>query len=87
MRFDSWQVPPPLHANDPFNVPHTAVFLTKHADFAQDAGSFTCEAMLIPDAKVFGTGVRGFRDPPEAVAKASSWRSLRMVARREHLAL
>ncbi len=52
VRFDSWQVPPPLEANDPFNVPHTAVFLTKHADFAQDAGSFTCEAMLTPDAKV-----------------------------------
>ncbi len=86
VRFDSWQVPPPLEANDPFNVPHTAVFLTKHAEFAQDAGSFTCEAMLTPDARVLVPESDESGHAPKAATKASGRRSLRMALRRGHLA-
>lgn len=51
-RFALWVVPPPAEFKDRLNAAHSAVFLTRHLDFAQGAGLLTCEAMLRPDAKV-----------------------------------
>ncbi len=50
--FTHWSVPPPPKVGDPLSVTHTAVFLTKHEDYALAAGRHICKAFLTPHAKV-----------------------------------
>jgi len=55
--FDQWAVPPPKKRDDPLSVPHSAVFLTKHEDYAAGAGGRICEASLEPGASVLVAGI------------------------------
>lgn len=55
--FDRWSVPPPRKNGEELAVPHTAVFLTKHEDYAAAAGGRICEASLEPQAKVLVAGL------------------------------
>ncbi len=50
--FEHWLVPPPKKFCDRLTTPHSAVFLTKHKDFAAGAGAQICSAFLTPQAKV-----------------------------------
>jgi hypothetical protein len=50
--FSHWLVPPPSFFVDPFTVHHTAVFFTKHREFALAVGRNTCTAHLKSSAKV-----------------------------------